>query len=267
MKKNLNHLFLSVMCVFCCLMFVSCKSKKSYDEKDFYYFYVKEEDCFAVVRDNQRIKDKLFVPAYYKDKEVRYSCFDAQFLYGSQWWYLSSFAEKTYFPYTHQWGEVDIDSRMVGYAEGELVLNKISEKYAKKTIEYLLNGQLSVENFLLAVPLYELIFFQLQEVQSAGIIKIVEDSEKSVRIAGIIDERTENLPEIVFQKANISYCFNYAGEPNAGYFFVDNYEYGDKIENPPYEPVREGYTFDGWYKEAECNNKWNFDEDRLPQEI
>ena len=31
--------------------------------------------------------------------------------------------------------------------------------------------------------------------------------------------------------------------------------------------VNDGYTFDGWYKEKECINKWNFTVDALPEKI
>ena len=34
---------------------------------------------------------------------------------------------------------------------------------------------------------------------------------------------------------------------------------GDKISAFPANPVREGYTFDGWYTEAEGGDKWNLD--------
>ena len=38
------------------------------------------------------------------------------------------------------------------------------------------------------------------------------------------------------------------------------------IEDTPYEPQREGYTFGGWYKEPECINAWDFETDTLPEE-
>ena len=63
------------------------------------------------------------------------------------------------------------------------------------------------------------------------------------------------------QIANTSYIFNYENAPNEGYFFINNFENGALIENTPYEPLREGYVFDGWYKEAECINKCNFETD------
>ena len=55
-----------------------------------------------------------------------------------------------------------------------------------------------------------------------------------------------------YQIANTSYQFNYEGAPNEGYFYINDFARGGKIEGTPYEPQREGYTFGGWYKEPEC---------------
>ena len=81
-----------------------------------------------------------------------------------------------------------------------------------------------------------------------------------------------NLPYIsLFYKivhyyyANVSYMYNYDTDLNHGYYWIDDYEYGTKILYKPDDPEREGYTFGGWYKESECINKWDFDNDTLPE--
>ncbi len=33
--------------------------------------------------------------------------------------------------------------------------------------------------------------------------------------------------------------------------------------NEPDDPTREGYVFEGWFKEAECSNRWDFDKDTV----
>ncbi len=68
-------------------------------------------------------------------------------------------------------------------------------------------------------------------------------------------------------QANTSFMFNYENSPNDDYFFLDNYEYGKKINNTPYTPIRDAYTFNGWYKERECINAWNFETDTLPKAL
>ena len=61
--------------------------------------------------------------------------------------------------------------------------------------------------------------------------------------------------------ANVAFFFNYEGNPNQGYFYVDLLESTGTIQKPPYDPKREDYIFVGWYKEPECINAWDFDTD------
>lgn len=65
--------------------------------------------------------------------------------------------------------------------------------------------------------------------------------------------------------ANVSYYYNYENSPNDGYYWIDNYGYGETIEYIPQSPMRDGYTFGGWYKEPECINVWDFTTDTIPQ--
>ena len=71
------------------------------------------------------------------------------------------------------------------------------------------------------------------------------------------------LPRFI---GNISYLYNYSGAPNEGYYWVDSYDESVITFIPP-EPQREGFSFEGWYKETECINKWNFSTDITGKEI
>ena len=86
----------------------------------------------------------------------------------------------------------------------------------------------------------------------------------TIRIFGnnvINDEKINtNLTYNTYGIANVSYIYNYDDAPNGGYYWVDNYD-NSLIEYIPPEPTREGYTFDGWYKEEDCINKWDFTSD------
>ena len=61
-------------------------------------------------------------------------------------------------------------------------------------------------------------------------------------------------------KANVSYHLNY-DENN--YYYIDYYENGEKISYIPPIPQRDGYTFGGWFKEADCIGQWDFEEDTI----
>ena len=77
--------------------------------------------------------------------------------------------------------------------------------------------------------------------------------------------RTSYLP---FEKnANVSYYYNYKNAPNDGYYWIDNYTYGDKIDYIPEIPIRGGYTFNGWYKDSECIYPWDFEVDKTPDAL
>ena len=89
--------------------------------------------------------------------------------------------------------------------------------------------------------------------------------------AYVSDREYTNVPPnslyyYAFDRANVSFFYNYETEKNYGYYWIDDYDYGNKIEFIPPEPEREGYTFGGWYKEPECINKWDFETDVLPEE-
>ena len=75
------------------------------------------------------------------------------------------------------------------------------------------------------------------------------------------EETKKYITYDVYGIANVSYIYNYEEAPNDGYYWVDNYD-NDLIEYIPPEPTREGYTFGGWYKEAECINEWDFNNDK-----
>ncbi len=42
---------------------------------------------------------------------------------------------------------------------------------------------------------------------------------------------------------------------------------GGKVTQPTPDPTRDGYNFDGWYKEPACTNAWNFSTDVVNQDI
>ena len=58
--------------------------------------------------------------------------------------------------------------------------------------------------------------------------------------------------------ANVSYYVD------DSIYWIDDYD-ESLIKYPPTDPVKEGYTFDGWYKDSEYNEKWDFSKDMVPK--
>ncbi|MDE6275624.1 MAG: InlB B-repeat-containing protein [Clostridia bacterium] len=73
----------------------------------------------------------------------------------------------------------------------------------------------------------------------------------------------DNEKSPYFYAANISFNYNYKNAPNNRYYWIDDVEDGKLIVFIPPDPIREGYEFQGWYKENDCINKWDFDNDRV----
>lgn len=114
-------------------------------------------------------------------------------------------------------------------------------------------------------------FGPYEKLSSASIITYLE-SNVNCYIADIIynlkDDRDLYIREWSknLKPANIAFLYNYEDSDNYGIYWIDDIDYGSKIEIIPKEPVREGYIFDGWYKEEECITKWDFDADTSPEE-
>ena len=79
MKKKIGYIVLSCTMALVCTLFSGC-SEDYFSEEDFGYYYVESEDCYAAVNNRLRPEDILFVPAYYRDKEVRYTSFNQELL-------------------------------------------------------------------------------------------------------------------------------------------------------------------------------------------
>lgn len=57
--------------------------------------------------------------------------------------------------------------------------------------------------------------------------------------------------------ADVAFLNNYELDSKETIYRVDNLNSDNKIDLPP-EPVRDGYSFTGWYTEPECTNAWDF---------
>ena len=68
------------------------------------------------------------------------------------------------------------------------------------------------------------------------------------------------LPTI-YKSANVIYYMNVDTDDT---FFVDDCD-DSKVNVIPPDPYRDGYTFMGWYKEKECINKFDFENEIIPK--
>ena len=58
-------------------------------------------------------------------------------------------------------------------------------------------------------------------------------------------------------EANLTYMYNYKFSANGGVYFVDDLDVGESITYIPPDPKREGYIFNGWYIDPECQTQFD----------
>ncbi len=248
-------------------------------ESDGQFHYYGGENGYAIIGEEDNLPETVYVPSHYKGKEIvsyktrytppstigdgheiyyhlylkdvkrvyfPYNCDSTYFdwsqpvgskslteqFYASDGFGLRSFIERADDLYSLLWPEVGTGKFFVRREIYEKCISEISE----------FNKEYNGKNFL----------FQIQE-------HIISAQRKYFSDQGIC---YGNFQIVI---SNTSYLFNYEDSPNDGYYFINDFQYGGKIEDTPYEPMREGYTFDGWYREPECRTEWDFEKDTLPE--
>lgn len=77
----------------------------------------------------------------------------------------------------------------------------------------------------------------------------------------------EEYARLIWDEENVvgkeRYSVTYNVSNGVLFNYVDNVRYLENslVKEPTVKPSLEGYSFVGWYKEAECINEWNFNED------
>lgn len=267
MKKIAAIILSAVMLSTCIVCMTGCydPTDEFVSDGDFVYYYMgnwhkwmgntgeDSEDCYTIVGINEEgLKEKIYVPAYYNGKEVRYTFLKKGSPWGDAGEYgVDIYGETIYFPYTHKVK----DSLYFFYGACEdCYFTNCDEEYIRRARGLLYSIYHMIRGRGLCSPL----FYERFKTFLYDGATIEEEGGYILRY------QESNSWVSVLQKANTSYMFNYEGAPNEGYFFINDFERGGKIEKTPYEPQRERYTFAGWYKEPECINVWNFEQDTLP---
>ena len=269
MKKQLTAIILCIVLVFASMLCGCAHESESEKIRNGYkidgclkYYYLEEEDRYLIVGDiGEYNPETMVIPAYYKGKEVQVG-------YRSRKdWSPQNFAPSLvnvsciYFPF----GNYDDSISHVLPDGNNLVLETIY--YCVdwvKTAERLFRKKGSVDRVLYCkYPA----FLERKERMGMWLTETVSmENDYTMIVTVTIGLRDLYDYQYKIRVANTAYMFNYDGEPNGGYFFINNFDWGKKIDPAPYMPMRNGYEFKGWYKEPECINLWNFESDTLPQE-
>ena len=255
MIKRIGAIALSCMTMFC---ITSCKLEDAFiEDGDFIYYNLKtsymKEDGYAIVGSTEQgkeYKEDVYVPAYFKGKEVTRTSFTEYGAYGGVKSYaLAVNCKNLYFNYIQNYPTFAGTAEYIFTPESRERMSSSMDTLAVRPITGVLYISKIAYNYFKNLALTSANAESVNEINGYILHRVIESN-------GI---------EYYITTANISYMFNYKDSPNNDYFFINNFESEGLIEDTPYEPIRKGYTFAGWYKEPECENIWNFEEDRLPK--
>ena len=291
MRKKIGILVLSGLFLMISILFTGCLSGKddglSY-ESDGQFRYHGGEKSYTIIGAEEELPETVYVPSHYKGKEV--VSYNARYtppttIGGGHERHYSIHlrnAKKVYFPYNcaskyFDWSPSSLYSMGIKNMEEEFyVSNKFETTDFIEFARYFSKEDNGEQKIYVNQIGYEKCILNIEEYMMDEYHGYSDRyfsyniGEYKIKIGAYNAPYTSNSEEeysfkFFIQIANTSYLFNYDKAPNDGYFFINEFEQGGKIENTPYEPIREGYTFGGWYKESACTNEWNFDEDKLPE--
>ncbi len=86
-------------------------------------------------------------------------------------------------------------------------------------------------------------------------VDVLKTANKYVSFENYNQRILNNMNDCI--PANVSYCIENS------IYFVDDCDETTVNVIPP-DPIKEGYRFDGWYKDKDYNEKWNFETDIVP---
>ena len=290
MKKMIKRIIAIFLTTSSLLVTSNCNTNDPYkyltwlEDNGYMYCYNKERDYYYLVGDKKENNSSCWIiEPYLNDIEVRY--FGLSY---SRGWLASVIevpslinVEELYLPYNMRIPESVPGRDSLKYQMPELpnkvfLVNNCEDDEIIGNVYQGTNGYaLFAYTYIQKEPLREIYFTPIGYEYRVN--KLIEEdlcwTEGTQEYPNgeyyFYRENTHYLYDLYIKvcKANTSYMFNYENSPNDDYFFIRDYEYGEKIESVPYEPIREGYTFDGWYKEPECINAWNFETDTLPETL
>ena len=219
-----------------------------------YRFHDSKDNRYVIIGAVDELPKTIYIPAYYKGQEVIsiYYRIPSYIGGGTDYGLDLEGVDKAYLPYA---------CSLSGFANYTESFNPGRAKELYLSYNYLGTGYWREDLIYYCCNYNEKYTVFLTPSTYALFIESMKDSYSIKEVEGVywFDDNA------AIKQANTAYMFNYENCPNDGYFFINDFEYGATIEKTPYEPIRDGYAFGGWYKESECINAWNFETDTLPQ--
>ena len=238
------------------------------------YCYLKRTNDYTLLKAITELPETVYLPSHYKGKEIGgygYTYTPPATIGGGHERHYNLYMEnvvRVYFPYNCN-DSTNFFSSRDSFVMSESLMEIF---FVNNSSSYLFFENLAIDNAPKPAETGEYPHreFYITENAYYRAIQQAKEDERVKEFHPVFGDSVSGFCRDDFEVsyslkiANTAYMFNYEGAPNDGYYFINDFGYGGLIEDTPYKPLREGYTFGGWYKEPECINEWDFDSDTLP---
>ena len=237
--KLLRKVLLLVLFVLTSICISSCKAKTSIEDKtfiegDFEFALLRDKDELTIVglSDDGKDKETLVLPTIVDGKKVTTLGYE-------------------YYNPLYPTRELRID--FSGASFKNFYVHSLIEKCESK-VGNEITCKVYKANFYYPNFLKRLARGILCDELDQGYI-----TEKAKKEA--FEEDPNDFLSRIYKSANVIYYMN---DDTDEVFFVDDCD-GTKVNVIPPNPYRDGYEFKGWYKEKECINLFDFENELIPE--
>ncbi len=159
-------------------------------------------------------------------------------------------------------GTINVHFYLANWESGDYIVNGESVKYYDVAVAAAEDKVVFPE--LKVAAGYELTGWQVEGKATTAMAKDIKELSGLAALAN--DGHVAIRPVIVKEGEtgeSFTVTFDSQGGSNVASQTVKR---GEKVEQPS-DPTRSGYSFQGWYEEAECKNAWNFTTDTVTRNM
>ena len=155
-------------------------------------------------------------------------------------------------------GTINVHFYLANWESGDYIVNGESVKYYDVAVAAAEDKVVFPE--LKVAAGYELTGWQVEGKATTAMAK---DNKELSGLAALANDGHVAIRPVIVKEGETGESFTVTFDSQGGSNVASQtVKRGEKVEQPS-DPTRSGYSFQGWYEEAECKNAWNFSTDTV----
>ena len=159
-------------------------------------------------------------------------------------------------------GTINVHFYLANWESGDYIVNDESVKYYDVAVTAAEDKVVFPE--LKVAAGYELTGWQVEGKATTAMAK---DIKELSGLAALANDGHVAIRPVIVKEGETGESFTVTFDSQGGSKVASQtVKRGEKVEQPS-DPTRSGYSFQGWYEEAECKNAWNFSTDTVTRNM